>query len=87
MRAVVRLPPKFSRGYVSLGAAFEKTIKLKSYHADAHYDLGVAIGMLGDVDGAVAESKTTLRIAPQHVNALRNLARIRNSPPPQRNDR
>jgi len=75
------------RDFANARAAFEKTIELKPQHADAHCDLGAALGMLGDVPGAVAAFEEALRIDPKHENALKNLSRIRTSPPPQPDDR
>jgi tetratricopeptide (TPR) repeat protein len=75
------------RDFANARAAFEKAIELKPRHADAHCDLGAALGMLGDVPGAVAAFEEALRIDPKHENALKNLSRIRTSPPPQPDDR
>lgn len=52
----------------------ELAIRLDPKHAPAHYNLGIARFMQGDVDGTTREWKEAVRLDPSYVDAHGNLA-------------
>jgi Flp pilus assembly protein TadD len=53
---------------------FQETIRLKPDHADAHYNLGVALGKKGQIDEAIRQYQETLRLKPGYTASRKNLA-------------
>ena len=54
-------------------ASFDKAINLKPDYAEAHNNLGIALGSLGDLDRAMAQFEQALRLKPGFEDAARNL--------------
>jgi Flp pilus assembly protein TadD len=52
-----------------------KSLQFEPQNADAHNLLGAALASQGQIDQAIAEFQTALRINPQHEQAANNLAR------------
>src|SRR5262249_16778810 len=54
-------------------AEFKKAIGLVPKYADAHYNLGLALGTKGDPDGAIAAFKKAIALDPKHAQAHTDL--------------
>ena len=54
-------------------AAYRTALELKFDHADAHYNLGIALKDQGKLDEAVAAYRTALELKPDHADAHNNL--------------
>ena len=59
---------------------FEEAVRLKPNYASAHYNLGVALVALKDLDGARSEFEKALSADPNYLPARNALARITKSP-------
>ena len=53
-----------------------KAIEINPRHADAHRNLGVALGFQGRVDEAIREVQAALRLQPDSAEAREQLARL-----------
>ena len=51
-----------------------EALKSDPNHADAHYNLGEALRAVGDRSGAVSHFRAVLRLKPDQIDALNNLA-------------
>jgi tetratricopeptide (TPR) repeat protein len=58
-------------------AAFTAAIAARPGYAEAHNNLGIALGSQGKLDQAIAEFEAALRAQPGFPDAVRNLATAR----------
>ena len=66
---------------------FREVIRLKPDYAEAHNNLGTALGLGGQTDEAIREFQEALRLKPNYAEARKNLivalaAKANPSPPP-----
>jgi len=62
---------------------FQEAIRLKPDDAEAHNNLGTALGMKGQTDEAISQFQEALRLKPDYAEARSNLAyalEIKNAP-------
>jgi tetratricopeptide (TPR) repeat protein len=52
---------------------YHEAIRLKPNHANAYYNLGLALAVKGQVDEAIRQFQEALRLKPDHADARRNL--------------
>jgi Flp pilus assembly protein TadD len=52
---------------------YREAIRVKPDHANAHYNLGIALHGSGDLDGAIVDFYETVRLKPDFEAAKQNL--------------
>jgi tetratricopeptide (TPR) repeat protein len=86
-RLLVDRFPDFGFGWKLLGGAlqmqgkdalpaFQKTAELMPNEADAHYNLGVVLKSIGQLEGAVASYRRAVKIKPDYAEAYSNLGNV-----------
>jgi protein O-GlcNAc transferase len=86
-RLLVDQFPDFGFGWKLLGGAlqmqgkdalpaFQKTAELMPNEADAHYNLGVVLKSIGQLEGAVASYRRAVKIKPDYAEAHSNLGNV-----------
>ena len=62
---------------------FQEAIRLKPDYAEAHNNLGIALGRKGQTDEAISQFQEAIRLKPDYAEAHNNLARaleMKNAP-------
>ena len=55
---------------------YEQALQIKPGYAEAHYNLGIALGRVGRIPGAIEHLEQALRIKPDFTQAQDALARL-----------
>jgi tetratricopeptide (TPR) repeat protein len=53
----------------------QEAVRLKPDHAAAHYNLGIALGMKGQLDEAISQYQETIRLNADYADAKGKLAK------------